>query len=80
MEYNVIYIMQSGDKLTKLVYNFDNIVEAKKAFHARLTAAYGDANLKSVICMLINSKCGVEAKEYYYAPEPTPEPTPEDKE
>jgi hypothetical protein len=78
MEYNVVYIIQSGDKLTKLVYNFNNIVEAKKAFHARLTAAYGDENLKGVICMLINSRCGVEAKEYYYAPDP--EPTSESEE
>lgn len=68
---NVIYNDDTPDKTS--VYKYATEVEAVANFHKYLGQYIGGENVKTVLCMAINSVGGIYKNEFWSAPEPAVE-------
>lgn len=73
MEYNVFVKVTANGKTTKSVYSYEDELNAKRAYHQQLGAAYATEGMTFVLARLFNDLGGDYAKEYYQEPEPEPE-------
>ena len=69
-----IQVSKAGEE-SKGMYSYDSKDKAVAVFHQKMASGMQNANLKSVLNMVINEHGGTEVKEFWLAPvEPEPEP------
>ena len=69
-----IQVNKAGEE-SKGMYSYDSKDKAVAVFHQKMASGMQNANLKSVLNMVINEHGGTEVREFWMAPvEPEPEP------